>query len=69
MSTLEEEKQQRECRCGSDNQAKEVTQRKRDVPRKGAEEVFIEMLQYVPNRVLLFFCVLTVWPSRSLSVL
>lgn len=54
MSTPEEEKLQRECRCGSDGQAKEMTQRKGDVPRKGAEEVFIEMLQYVPNRVLLF---------------
>lgn len=55
MSTLEEEKPQRECRCASDNQAKEITQRKGDVLRKGAEEVCIEMLQYVPNRVLLFF--------------
>lgn len=54
MSTLEEEKLQGYHSCERDNQGlKKITQRKGDVPRKGAKEVLIEkfesMLQYVPD--------------------
>lgn len=48
MSVLAEEEEvmlQRGYRCQSDNQAKQITQRKGDVPRKGAEEVLIRCLK------------------------
>lgn len=44
MCTLEE-KLQGDCRYESDNQAKQITPRKGDVPRKGAEEMFIRMFE------------------------
>lgn len=53
LSTLEEETLREDYRYESDNHAKQIAPRKRDLMRKGAEEVFIKMfetlLQEVPD--------------------